>query len=70
TTTVNGHTLSSNVTVTKGDVGLGNVTNDAQVKKAGDTMTGALIVDSTLTVNQLSTLSGGYVGQQDAIDIQ
>ncbi|MBG2586409.1 tail fiber domain-containing protein [Klebsiella michiganensis] len=70
TTTVNGHALSSNVTVTKGDVGLGNVTNDAQVKKAGDTMTGALIVDSTLTVNQLSNLSGGYIGQQDAIDIQ
>ena len=31
TTTVNGHSLSSNVTVTKGDVGLGNVTNDAQI---------------------------------------
>lgn len=32
TTTVNGHALSGNVTVTKSDVGLGNVTNDAQVK--------------------------------------
>lgn len=31
TTTVNGHALSSNVTVTKGDVGLGNVTNDEQI---------------------------------------
>jgi hypothetical protein len=29
TTTVNGHALSSNVTVTKSDVGLGDVTNDA-----------------------------------------
>ena len=28
------------------DVGLGNVTNDAQVKKAGDTMTGNLTIDS------------------------
>ena len=28
----------------KADVGLGNVTNDAQVKKAGDTMTGDLVV--------------------------
>lgn len=28
---------------TKADVGLGNLTNDAQVKKAGDTMTGDLI---------------------------
>ena len=34
TTTVNGHALSSNVTVTKSDVGLGNVTNDAQVKRS------------------------------------
>jgi hypothetical protein len=33
TTTVNGHELSGNVTVTKSDVGLGNVTNDAQVKR-------------------------------------
>lgn len=32
TTTVNGHELSSNVTVSKSDVGLGNVTNDAQLK--------------------------------------
>ena len=31
TTTVNGHTLSGNVTVSKSDVGLGNVTNDAQI---------------------------------------
>lgn len=34
TTTVNGHALSNNVTVTKGDVGLGNVTNDAQIPLA------------------------------------
>lgn len=34
TTTVNGHALSSNVTVTAADVGLGNVTNDAQTKAA------------------------------------
>lgn len=33
TTTVNGHALSGNVTVTKSDVSLGNVTNDAQVKR-------------------------------------
>lgn len=36
TTTVNGHALSSNVTVTKSDVGLGNVTNDVQLKKASN----------------------------------
>lgn len=34
TTTVNGHALSGNVTVSKADVGLGNVTNDAQVKRS------------------------------------
>lgn len=30
---INGHALDKNVTVTKGDVGLGDVTNDAQVKR-------------------------------------
>lgn len=34
TTTVNNHALSANVTVTASDVGLGNVTNDAQIAKA------------------------------------
>jgi hypothetical protein len=34
TRTVNGHALSSNVTVTASDVGLGSVTNDAQTKAA------------------------------------
>jgi hypothetical protein len=33
-TTVNGHALSSNVTVTASDVGLGSVTNDVQTKAA------------------------------------
>ncbi|MDP9267265.1 MAG: hypothetical protein M3P27_02935 [Acidobacteriota bacterium] len=34
TRTVNGHALSSNVSVTASDVGLGSVTNDAQTKAA------------------------------------
>ena len=34
TTTVNGHALSSNVTVTASDVGLGSVTNNAQTQAA------------------------------------
>src|SRR5215471_1241254 len=34
TRTVNGHALSTNVTVTSSDVSLGNVTNDAQTKSA------------------------------------
>lgn len=40
TTTVNGHALSSNVTVTKSDLSLGNVTNDKQMPIAGGTFTG------------------------------
>ena len=34
TITVNGYALSNNVTVTKSDVGLGNVSNDSQVKRS------------------------------------
>lgn len=34
TRTVNGHALSSNVTVTKSDINLSNVTDDAQLKRA------------------------------------
>lgn len=36
TTTINGHPLGDNVTVTKSDVGLGNVTNDAQLKQSAN----------------------------------
>lgn len=50
TTTVNGHALSSNVTVSKSDVGLGNVTNDAQLK------TSDLDTDNTLTANSDSKI--------------
>lgn len=44
TTTVNGHALSSNVTVTKSDVGLGNVDNTADASK---TFTSSQISDFT-----------------------
>gem|GEM_PF-6413442 len=43
TRTVNGHALSADVTVTQGDIGLGNVTNDAQIAKAIGTSKGDLI---------------------------
>lgn len=47
TTTVNNHALSSNVTITKSDVGLGNVTNDAQVKRSEmGTANGVATLDS------------------------
>ena len=43
TRTVNGHALSSNVTVSKSDVGLGNVTDDAQVKLSTVTTKGDML---------------------------
>ncbi len=39
TTTINGHALSSNVTITKGDVGLGNVDNTSDLNKPVSTAT-------------------------------
>ncbi len=45
TRTVNGHALTSNVTVTKSDLSLDNVTNDAQLKLAD------LDTDSTFAAN-------------------
>lgn len=48
TTTVNGHALSGNVSVTKSDVGLGNVTNDSQVKRSEmGAASGVATLDST-----------------------
>ena len=42
TRTVNGHQLTGDITVTKGNVGLGNVTDDVQLKAADlDTDAGA-----------------------------
>ena len=49
TVTVNGHALSSNVTVTKTDVSLGNVTNDAQVKKIASSTDRAVMLWSGTT---------------------
>ena len=42
----------------KSDVGLGNVTNDAQVKKAGDTMTGDLDISKGTPAIRLKSASG------------
>lgn len=50
TTTVNGHALSSDVTVTKSDVGLGNVLNVASYSKTEtDNLLSAKAASSTLT---------------------
>jgi hypothetical protein len=51
TTTVNGHALSANVTVSKSDVSLGNVTNDIQLKAAD------LDTDGTLAANSDSKIA-------------
>ena len=54
TTTVNGHALSGNVTVTKGDVGLGNCDNTSDANKPISTATQTALngkVDKTTTVN-------------------
>lgn len=42
----------------KSDVGLGNVTNDAQVKKIGDTMTGDLVISKGTPSISLNAASG------------
>ena len=49
-TTVNGHPLSSNVTVTAADIGLGNVSNVAQL------VASALSTDGTLSANSDSSV--------------
>ena len=60
TTTVNGHALSANVTVTKGDVGLGNVTNDAQIAKDGSiAFTGNQSMGGNLLTNLGTPVSNG-----------
>ena len=63
TTTVNGHALSSNVTVTASDVALGNVTNDVQTKAAivpntAPSATQIMIGNSGGTAYAPQTLSG------------
>lgn len=45
----------------KADVGLGNLTNDTQVKKAGDTMTGDLTISKTSPGFYLNAESGNSV---------
>lgn len=41
---------------TNADVGLSNVTNDAQVKKSGDTMTGRLVVEQNGTLSSIQAI--------------
>ncbi len=65
TTTVNGHALSSNVTVTKGDVGLGSVVNADTTTTANisDSVDKRFITDAQQTV--LGNTSNTNTGDQD-----
>lgn len=72
TTTVNGHALSGNVSVTKGDVGLGNVTNDAQVKRTEMGVAGGVATlgaDGKVLAAQLPESGGGTGTSAEAISV-
>src|SRR5205085_9811319 len=59
TTTVNGHALSANVTVTKSDVGLGNVDNTADASKPVSTAQAAA---DTVVANAAAAALASHTG--------
>jgi hypothetical protein len=62
TNTINGYNLSSNPVLTKTDVGLSSVTNDAQVKKSDFSAKGDILVGTgSATYNNLGVGTNGYV---------
>ncbi|MBY7334197.1 hypothetical protein K6631_06835 [Escherichia coli] len=60
TTTINGKALTGNISITKGDVGLSNVTNDAQLKIASNLSD---VADVTTSRNNIKapTVGGGQI---------
>jgi hypothetical protein len=61
-TTVNGHALTSNVTVTASDVSLGNVTNESKATMfTSPTFTGTVTLPTSAPTNALEAASKGYV---------
>lgn len=64
TTTVNGHALSGNVTVTKADVGLGNVDNTADANKVVASA-GKLTTARDITLSGDATGSATFDGSTD-----
>jgi hypothetical protein len=61
-TTVNGHALSGNVTVTASDVGLGNVTNESKATMfTSPTFTGTVTLPTSTPSSALEAASKGYV---------
>lgn len=68
TITVNGHALSSNVTVTKSDVSLGNVDNTSDANKPVSTAQQTALdlkVDETITVNGQALSSNVTITKSD-----
>ena len=61
TTTVNGHSLSSNVTVTKSDVGLGNVDNTSDKAKPISTATQTALDGKQAAITSSNKLSASLV---------
>lgn len=71
TRTVNGHALSADVIVTKADVGLGNVTNDAQVKASDrirGTFTNTSLSSGILTITHSFGLVGNFACNLTLLD--
>ena len=64
TTTVNGHALSANITVTKADIGLANVDNTADAKKQVATAT-KLSNERTISIEGNATGSTTFDGSED-----
>lgn len=68
TTKINGHTLDADVTITKGDVGLGNVDNTSDANKPVSTA-----VQTALNGKQDELTPGTYIsidGSTDTIDVK
>lgn len=63
TTTVNGHALTSNVTVTKSDIGLSDVNNTADAAKPISTATQTALNAKADT----TALTGGLAGKADSV---
>jgi len=60
TTTVNGHALSGNITVTATDVSLGNVTNESKATMfTSPTFTGTVTIPTPFTIGVISVTANG-----------
>ena len=70
TRTVNGHALSANITVTKDDIGLGNVANVAALPLAGGTMTGSINMGGLKITNVATPLNATDAANKAYADSQ